>query len=41
MLTVGIIVNFVALAAIPLWATLADRLGRKPLFILGSLVPGH
>jgi MFS family permease len=40
MLTVGIVVNFVALAAIPFWATVADRMGRKPVFILGTLVPG-
>ena len=40
MLAVSITVNFVALAAIPLWAMLADRIGRKPVFILGALVPG-
>ena len=40
MLTVAIVVNVVALAAIPLWALLADRIGRKPVFIFGALAPG-
>lgn len=37
MLWVGVLANVVALAAIPLWATLSDRRGRKPVFIAGSL----
>jgi MFS family permease len=37
MLTVLILANFVALAAIPLWAALSDRVGRKPIFIIGAL----
>lgn len=37
MLWVAILANVVALAAIPLWATLADRVGRKPVFITGAL----
>ncbi|XAH22223.1 MFS transporter [Xylophilus sp. GW821-FHT01B05] len=37
MLTVLVLANVVALGAIPLWATLSDRIGRKPVFILGSL----
>ncbi|WNV86032.1 MFS transporter [Umezawaea sp. Da 62-37] len=37
MLWVGVLANVVALAAIPLWARLADRVGRKPVFIGGSL----
>jgi MFS family permease len=37
MLWVGVLANVVALAALPLWATLADRIGRKPVFIAGSL----
>jgi MFS family permease len=37
MLWVGMLANVVALAAIPLWATLADRIGRKPVFIGGSI----
>ena len=40
MLTVAVTVNVVALIAIPLWAMLADRIGRKPVFIFGALVPG-
>ncbi len=37
MLWVGVLANVVALAALPLWAALADRVGRKPVFIAGSL----
>ncbi len=37
MLWVGVLANVVALAALPLWATLADRVGRKPVFIAGSI----
>jgi MFS family permease len=37
MLTVLILANFVALAAIPLFAALADRIGRKPVFIAGAI----
>ncbi|RWA76323.1 MAG: MFS transporter [Mesorhizobium sp.] len=37
MLTVLVLANVVALAAIPAWAMLADRVGRKPVFILGAL----
>jgi MFS family permease len=37
MLWVGVLANLVALAALPLCATLADRIGRKPVFITGSL----
>ena len=40
MLTVAIVANVVALGAIPLWAILADRIGRKPVFIFGALAPG-
>ena len=29
--------NVVALAAIPLWARLSDRIGRRPVFALGAL----
>jgi MFS family permease len=35
-LWVGVLANIVALAAVPLWAGLADRVGRKPVFIGGS-----
>jgi MFS family permease len=37
MLWVGVLANVVALAALPLWAAFADRIGRKPVFIAGSL----
>ena len=37
MLTVVVLANVIALAAIPLWAMLADRVGRKPVFIFGTL----
>ncbi|WP_219412973.1 MFS transporter [Pseudonocardia nigra] len=40
MLWVGIIANVVALGAIPLLAGLADRVGRKPVFIAGALGSG-
>lgn len=37
MLTVLILANLVALVAIPLFAMLSDRVGRKPVFIFGAL----
>jgi len=37
MLWVGVLANVAAVISIPLWARLADRIGRKPLFIGGSL----
>ncbi|MQB32656.1 MFS transporter [Rhizobium rhizogenes] len=37
MLTVLVLANVAALVAIPLWAMLADRIGRKPVFIFGAL----
>ncbi|MEU8650766.1 MFS transporter [Streptomyces sp. NPDC048737] len=36
MLWVGALANLVALAAIPLWATLSDRVGRRPVFLVGA-----
>ncbi|CAM3587998.1 MFS transporter [Kibdelosporangium persicum] len=36
MLWVGVLANVAALVALPLCATLADRIGRKPVFIAGS-----
>ncbi|WP_203981153.1 MFS transporter [Planosporangium flavigriseum] len=36
MLWVGVAANAVALLAIPLWASLSDRIGRKPVFITGA-----
>jgi MFS family permease len=40
MLWVAIVTNVVALAAIPAFATLADRIGRKPVLIAGALSSG-
>ena len=37
MLTVLILANVVALAAIPFFASVSDRIGRKPVFIFGAL----
>ncbi|KAA9158743.1 MHS family MFS transporter [Amycolatopsis acidicola] len=37
MLWVGVLANIAAVVTIPLWAKLSDRLGRKRLFIAGSL----
>ncbi|MFJ2114412.1 MULTISPECIES: MFS transporter [unclassified Streptomyces] len=37
MLWLGVAANAVALFAIPLWAKLSDRIGRKPVFLIGSL----
>jgi MFS family permease len=37
MLWLGVFANVVALMAIPLWARLADRVGRKPIFVLGNV----
>lgn len=37
MLWVAILTNVVALIAIPLFAILADRIGRKPVFIFGTV----
>jgi MFS family permease len=40
MLWVTISANVVALGALPLWAMLADRVGRKPVFIFGAIGSG-
>jgi MFS family permease len=40
MLWVAIVTNVVALLAIPAWAALADRVGRKPVLIGGALGSG-
>lgn len=37
MLWVTVCANLVALAAIPLWAILSDRIGRKPVFLIGAV----
>jgi MFS family permease len=40
MLWVAIVTNVVALLVIPMWAMLADRVGRKPVLIAGALSSG-
>ncbi|SEG88039.1 Na+/melibiose symporter [Nonomuraea solani] len=37
MLWVGVLANVAAVITIPMWGTLSDRIGRKPVFIGGSL----
>jgi MFS family permease len=37
MLTLLVLANVIALGAIPLFASLSDRIGRKPVFIFGAL----
>jgi MFS family permease len=37
MLVLLVSTNIVALAAIPLWANLSDRIGRRPVFLIGAL----
>ncbi|PZG77238.1 MFS transporter, partial [Streptomyces sp. NTH33] len=37
MLWVGALANVVALGAIPLWATLSDRIGRRPVYLVGAV----
>jgi MFS family permease len=37
MLTMVVLANVVALGAIPAWAAVADRVGRKPIFIFGTI----
>ncbi|GGQ84924.1 MFS transporter [Streptomyces asoensis] len=36
MLWVGALANVVALAAIPAWAMLSDRVGRRPVYLVGA-----
>jgi MFS family permease len=40
MLWVAIVANVVAVAVIPLWAMLSDRVGRKPVFVTGVVGSG-
>ncbi|GAA1776842.1 MFS transporter [Nocardioides hankookensis] len=37
MLWLAIVANLVAIAVIPFWARLSDRIGRKPVFVTGLL----
>ena len=37
MLWVSVVSNAVAIAAIPLWAALSDRVGRRPIWVFGAL----
>jgi MFS family permease len=37
MLWLAIVANLVAIATIPFWARLSDRVGRKPVFVTGLL----
>ncbi len=37
MLSLAIVANVVAIATIPYWARLSDRIGRKPVFVTGLL----
>ncbi|PWJ56101.1 Na+/melibiose symporter [Quadrisphaera granulorum] len=37
MLWLAIVSNLVAIATIPVWATLSDRIGRKPVFVGGAV----
>jgi MFS family permease len=37
MLWLAIVANIVAIAVIPFWAMLSDRIGRKPVFVTGLL----
>ncbi len=40
MLWVAITTNVIALFILPLWAILADKVGRRPVFIFGCVAPG-
>ncbi len=37
MLWVAIVANLIAIAIIPFWASLSDRVGRKPIFVIGAI----
>ncbi|MER5514101.1 MFS transporter [Streptomyces sp. NPDC002763] len=37
MLWVSALANLVALGAIPAWATLSDRIGRRPVYLIGAV----
>ena len=37
MLWIAIVANLIAIAIIPFWATLSDKVGRKPIFVTGAI----
>ncbi|MEO7234757.1 MAG: MFS transporter, partial [Lapillicoccus sp.] len=37
MLWIAIVANLIAIAIIPFWANLSDRVGRKPIFVTGAI----
>lgn len=37
LLWVGVLANVLALITIPLWGALSDRIGRRPVFLIGSV----
>jgi MFS family permease len=37
LLWVGVLANVLALGVIPLWAKVSDRVGRKPIFVVGAV----
>jgi MFS family permease len=37
MLWIAIVANLIAIAIIPFWASLSDRVGRKPIFVTGAI----
>jgi MFS family permease len=37
MLWIAIVANLIAIAIIPVWATLSDKVGRKPIFVTGAI----
>jgi MFS family permease len=37
MLWIAIVANLIAIVAIPFWARLSDRVGRKPIFVTGAV----
>jgi len=38
MLWTAVVANFIAVFTIPMWASLSDRIGRRPVFILGNIL---
>ena len=40
MLWIAIVANLIAIAIIPFWAALSDKVGRKPIFVTGAIGSG-